>query len=144
MRVAIYVCSFVVTVGGIAHGASLESFVNYETAHVYPLALSPDGSTLAACNTPDNRVEIFDVSTGVPVPMYSIPVGIDPVTARFRTDTELWVVNQISDSVSVVDLTLGHVVATLYTDDAPADVVFCGHPGACVCEFFRGGHNLLV
>lgn len=32
-------------------------------------------------------------------------VGIDPVSVRFRTNNELWVVNHISDSVSVVDFT---------------------------------------
>jgi YVTN family beta-propeller protein len=38
------------------------------------------------------------------------------------------VVNHLSDSVSVVDLAAGTVVATLATDDEPADVVFAGTP----------------
>ncbi|MCB1035313.1 MAG: hypothetical protein KDD47_15915, partial [Acidobacteria bacterium] len=37
-------------------------------------------------------------------------------------------VNHISDSVSVVDLATGNVVATLATADEPADVVFAGSP----------------
>ena len=42
------------------------SFVNFESGHVRPLALSPDGSRLFAVNTPDNRLEIYDVSAGRP------------------------------------------------------------------------------
>ena len=32
-------------------------FVNWESPHVNPLALTPDGATLLAVNTPDNRLE---------------------------------------------------------------------------------------
>jgi hypothetical protein len=35
------------------------SFVNFESGHVRPLALSPSKSLLFAANTPDNRVEVF-------------------------------------------------------------------------------------
>src|SRR5205814_5473597 len=41
---------------------------------------------------------------------------------------EAWVVNLISDSVSIVDLATSRVVATLATGDEPADVVFAGSP----------------
>jgi len=34
----------------------------FESGHVRPLALSPDGAQLYAVNTPDNRLEIFAVS----------------------------------------------------------------------------------
>jgi YVTN family beta-propeller protein len=37
---------------------------------------------------------------------------------------EAWVVNQLSDSVSVVDLSLRRVVRTISVGDAPTDVVF--------------------
>ena len=36
--------------------------------------------------------------------------------------------NRVSDSVSIVDLTAGNVVATLTVGDEPADVVFAGAP----------------
>ncbi len=102
-------------------------FVNFETPHVHPLDLN--GNTLVAVNTADNHLEVFDVSSGVPVHVISIPVGIDPVSARFNNfDTnEVWVVNQVSDSVSIVNLTLGAVVRTLRTADEPADVVFTNY-----------------
>ncbi len=103
-------------------------FTNWETPHVNPLAITPDGSRLLAVNTPDNRLEVFDITGGLPVPLGSIPVGLDPVSVAARTDSEAWVVNHISDSISIVDLTAMHVVATIRTGDEPTDVVFAGNP----------------
>ncbi|MEZ5327896.1 MAG: YncE family protein, partial [Verrucomicrobiales bacterium] len=106
-----------------------ETFRNFETPQVSPLDLSPDGVVLAACNTVDDRVEIFRIDgTAYPKWALSIPVGVEPVTARFRTATELWVVNQLSDSISIVDLNANAVVRTIATMDEPADVVFAGDP----------------
>ena len=34
----------------------------------------------------------------------AVPVGLDPVSVRARSNTEAWVVNHVSDSVSIVDL----------------------------------------
>jgi len=116
-------------------------FVNYETAHVHPLDLSPNGNILAAVNTPDGHVELFDTNGPTEELTYreSIRVGIGPVTARFRTDNELWVINQISDSISIIDISTSTVVNTLLTyqlkdvegvlkgspnGDEPADVIF--------------------
>ncbi len=104
------------------------SFVNWETPHVSPLALTPDGSRLLAVNTADNRLEVFDVNSGEPTALGAIPVGLDPVSVRARTNNEVWVVNHISDSISVVDLTTMNVVKTLSTADEPTDVVFAGTP----------------
>src|SRR6266850_980510 len=104
------------------------NFVNWETAPVHPVSLSPDGNRLAVCNLPDNRLELFDVGGGIPVSIGSVPVGLDPVSARWRTSNEVWVVNYISDSVSVVDPSARRVIATLNTLDTPADVVFAGSP----------------
>lgn len=99
-------------------------FVNFENGHVHPLDLA--GNTLVAVNTAANRLEVFDVTSGVPVQVNSIPVGYDPVSARFQQgDNNLvWVVNHISDSISVVNLSSGVVERTLQTKDEPADVVF--------------------
>src|SRR5262245_40599958 len=84
----------------LAHPAgATEPFVNFESAPVHPVALSPNGRFLAVCNLPAGRLELLDVGTpGSPRLTNSIPVGLDPVSVRFRTPTEVWVVNHISDS----------------------------------------------
>ena len=83
-----------------------------------PLDLTPDGTRLLAVNTADNRLEVFTVAGGLSS-LGSVPVGLDPVSVRARNDTEAWVVNHVSDSVSVVDLGAMNVVATLYPGDEP-------------------------
>ncbi|MBK8178151.1 MAG: beta-propeller fold lactonase family protein [Planctomycetes bacterium] len=102
--------------------------MNWESPHVHPLELTPDRKLLLAVNTPDNRLELLRFEAGLPVPFRDVPVGLDPVSVRARSSGAAWVVNRISDSVSVVDLDAGRVVATLATDDEPADVVFAGSP----------------
>ena len=105
-----------------------QSFVNWESPHVSPVDLTPDGSLLLAVNTADNRLEVFTVTGGGLTAFGSIPVGLDPVSVRARSNTEAWVVNHVSDTVSVVDLVAMNVIATLYPGDEPADVVFAGAP----------------
>jgi len=104
------------------------SFVNFESPQVHPLDITPDGTKLLAVNTANNSLEVYNVSntTSAPTFLLSVPVGLDPVTVRARTNTQAWVVNVISDSVSIVDLTNGIVTQTLQADDEPADVVFAG------------------
>jgi YVTN family beta-propeller protein len=104
------------------------NFVNWETSPIHPVALSPDGNHLAVCNLPDNRLELFAVTNGMPAPIGNVPVGLDPVSVRWRTSNEIWVANNISDSVSVIDLAARRVVATLDTLDTPVDVIFAGTP----------------
>ena len=48
------------TVGGKA--PAIGNFVTFETGHVRPMALSADGSRLYVANTPDARVEVYDVT----------------------------------------------------------------------------------
>ncbi len=110
-------------------GPGAAQFVNWEDPHVHPLDMTPDGQLLLAVNTPDNRLEVFSIASGVPVRVRSIPVGVDPVSVRARSGTEAWVVNHISDTVSIVDLVAGNVVRTLKTRDEPCDVVFAGGVG---------------
>ncbi|MHC4220327.1 MAG: hypothetical protein ACYSU7_17925, partial [Planctomycetota bacterium] len=103
-------------------------FVNWESPHVSPMDLTPDGSRLLAVNTADGRLEVFSVTAGGLGAIGSVPVGLDPVSVRARTDGEAWVVNAISDTVSIVDLDAMNVVATIHPGDEPADVVFAGEP----------------
>src|SRR5262245_20209967 len=103
------------------------AYVNMEASQVHPLALTPSGGRLLAVNTPDELLEVFTVGAdGSLRPERSIPVGLEPVTVVARTDGEAWVVNQLSDTVSVVDLDLGTVTRTLFAGDEPNDVAFAG------------------
>ena len=104
------------------------SFVNWENPQVHPLEMTPDGTRLLAVNTADNRLLVFDLTGREPRLKASIPVGLEPVSVRARSNTEAWVVNHISDSVSIVNLLTHNVEATVPTDDEPADVVFAGSP----------------
>lgn len=107
---------------GIARAQT--GFVNWESPHVSPLALVPGGGVLLAVNTADNRLEVFDLVAGEPVWRRSIAVGLDPVSVRVRSATQAWVVNHLSDNISIVDLPTGRVVRTVSVGDEPADVAF--------------------
>ncbi len=122
-------------VAGAATPRPAAAFVTFETGQVRPLALTPSGQTLLALDTPDGRLEVFAVNGGTLAHVSSVPVGLEPVAVAARTDTEVWVVNHLSDSVSIVDIgsTPPRVVRTLLTGDEPRDIVFAGPTDA-------GGH----
>jgi DNA-binding beta-propeller fold protein YncE len=104
-------------------------FVEFESGQVRPLAASPDGKTLFAVNTPNGTLEAFDVTSGLPTFEYRVPVGLEPVAVAARTNSEVWVTNLLSDSVSIVSLAgTPHVVRTLLVGDEPRDIVFAGSP----------------
>jgi DNA-binding beta-propeller fold protein YncE len=116
------------------------SFVEFESGQVRPLAMSPDGTKLFAVNTPDNRLEVFSITGGNLTLIDSIPVGMEPVAVAARSNTEVWVVNHLSDSVSIVDLsaTPAKVVRTLLVGDEPRDIVFAGTDRAFISTAHRG------
>jgi DNA-binding beta-propeller fold protein YncE len=118
----------------------------FETLQVRPLALSPDGRRLFALNTPDNRLEIFRVTGKRLRPLGSVPVGLEPVALAVRSDDEVWVVNHLSDSVSVVDVSDDdhpRVSRTLLVGDEPRDILFAGrrHDRAFVTTAHRGQNS---
>src|SRR5436190_21713742 len=105
--------------------AHAQTFVNFEAKQTAPVRLSPDGSRLFAVNTPDNRLSVFDVSNPQnPILIAEIPVGIEPVSVNPVSNDEAWVVNEVSDSVSIVSVSAHVVTDTLYVKDEPADVMF--------------------
>ncbi len=107
---------------------SATNFVNFETAPIHPIALSADSNLLAVCNLPDAQVELFDLQSGSMVHKSGVPVGLEPVTVRFRNENELWVVNQLSDSINVIDVRNSSVTRVISTRTRPADIVFAGRP----------------
>src|SRR5262245_23086451 len=74
-------------------------FIHFESGHVHPIALSPDGTHLFVVNTPDMRLSVFALTGASPVLEKEIPVGIEPVSVSARTNNEVWVVNYVSDDV---------------------------------------------
>ena len=116
------------------------SFVAFESGPVRPLAMSPDRNTLFAVNTPNDTLEVFDLTSSPPVFRFRVPVGLEPVAVAARSNTEVWVTNHLSDSVSVVSLTgIPHVVRTLLVGDEPRDIVFAGNPArAFITTAHRG------
>jgi YVTN family beta-propeller protein len=107
--------------------ASEDTFAAFESGQVRPLALSADGKLLFAVNTPDNRLEVFSVSSGTLKSKGSVLVGLEPVAVAVRSASEVWVVNHLSDSVSVVDVSNAsapRVARTVLVGDEPRDIVF--------------------
>ncbi len=129
----------------LPNAVQAQSFVNFESGQVRPLAISPDGTKIFATNTPDNRLEIFDVSGGTLVHFGSVAVGMEPVSVAARSNAEVWVVNHLSDSVSVVDVSSDppRVTRTLLVGDEPRDIVFAGAGGnlGFISAAHRGQNN---
>ncbi len=91
-------------VGSFSAAAQAPNFVAFESGHVRPLAMSPDRTRLFVTNTPDNTLEVFDITLSGLALRARVPVGLEPVAVAARNDSEVWVVNHLSDSISVVTL----------------------------------------
>jgi len=145
MRLIARLITAVILVAAAASpGAAQTSFITFETGLVRPLALSPDGTRLFAVNAPDGTLELFDVDAGGVTHAGSVAVGMEPVAVAARTNTEVWVVNHLSDSISIVDVgPIPRVVRTLLVGDEPRDIVFAGTGGdrAFVTTAHRGQNS---
>ena len=109
--------------------AVADDYALFEAGQVRPLALDAKAEHLYAVNTPDDRLEIFKLKGRTPELVGSVAVGMRPVSVALRGTSEAWVVNHLSDSVSVVDISdprQPRVVRTLLVGDEPRDIVFAG------------------
>ncbi len=142
LAVSVVACIVLLAAGAVS--AQPLDFIAFESGHVRPVALSPDGTKLFVVNTPDNTLEIFDVGGAGLTFSAAVPVGMEPVAVAARSNTEVWVVNHLSDSVSIVDLSgVPHVSRTLLVGDEPRDIVFAGSGGnrAFITTAHRGQHR---
>ena len=143
-RVSRLFCAFVLALIFTSR-AGATSFVAFESGQVRPLAMSPDGNRLFAVNTPDSRLEIFTVTSAGLTLTGTVPVGMEPVAVAARDNSEVWVVNHLSDSISIVDVsaTPPRVVRTLLVGDEPRDIVFAGPGGnrAFITTAHRGQNS---
>src|SRR5262245_46230996 len=80
------------TVGTMRKAQAEPSYWLFETGQVRPLSISPDKKTLFAVNTPDNRLEVFDITKAGLKHRESVPVGLEPVAVAARSNNEVWVV----------------------------------------------------
>ena len=105
-----------------------QTFTAFESGQVRPLAITPDKKYLLAVNTPDAKLEIFKIKNDGLEHRVSLPVGMEPVSVAVRNNEEAWVVNHLSDSVSIVSLNDkdSRVKRTLLVGDEPRDIVFAG------------------
>ena len=120
-------------------------YVNFESHQTRPICLSPDGTRLFAVNTPDARLSVFDISNPAnpaPVLIREIPVGIEPVSVNALSNDEAWVVNEVSDSVSVVSVSSGTVTDTIQCKDEPSDVAFAAGRAWVTCSRDRKSTRL--
>lgn len=117
------------------NAAAQTDYVNFEGKQTNPLRLSPDRTRLFAVNTPDARLSVFDVSNpSNPILTAEIRVGLEPVSVHPLSNDEAWVVNEVSDSVSVVSVSRGIVTDTLQSGDEPSDIVFAGGRAFVSCS----------
>lgn len=119
-----------------------DSYTLFEFGQSRPLAMSPNGRYLFVANTPANCLEIYNVERDTPQLISSVAVGLEPIAVAARSDTEIWVVNGLSDSVSVVDIRdRPHVKRTLLVGDEPRDIVFDGSGRAYITAAYRGQNH---
>lgn len=130
---ALSALKFIGSSSGSAHAADLP-YVNFENNPIHALDLSPDGRQLAIAHTADQRVQLLDVSSAEIISLGHVMVGVDPVSVRWRNANEVWVVNHVSDSISVVDVLARRVKLLLKTADEPFDVVFANNHAFVSCS----------
>jgi len=110
-------------------------FANFEPAQTNPVRLSADTTRLFAVNSENASLSVFDVTRPTnPSLIAEIPVGVGPVSVNSRSDDEVWVANQVSNTVSVVSVSQGIVTDTIETGRGtePMDIVFAGSNQAYV------------
>jgi hypothetical protein len=125
----------------------------FEADPVRPVALLERSGLVAVTNTFDDELELFEPSARGASSCGKIKVGMRPVAvaviAEARRSATLWVVNHLSDSISVVQLDTatcrGEVSDTVYTGDEPRDVVSTttrsGRQRVFVTTAHRGQHH---
>ena len=122
-------------------GAS--AFTHLEPRQQQAIAVTPDGTRLLALHSTAHTLSIFDIGSpprATPLLIAEIPVATAPVTVKARTNDEVWVVNEGSDSVSVISIARRSIIDTLRVGDEPADVCFVTGKAFVSCSQSRSIH----
>lgn len=125
-----FLCIFttILSAQAVPPSPSLSTFANFETGATNPVRITPDQTKLLALNVDAGRLSVFSLTNpSAPALLQEIPVGIEPVCIAPRNSNEIWVANQVSDSISIISLSAGIVTNTIQTGDEPMDIVFTGN-----------------
>lgn len=120
-----------------------ENFVSFESAAVRPIATSGDGKFVYITNTPNHSLDVFEYDASNSLTLkHSVAVGVDPVAVAIAENGDAWVVNHVSDSVSIIkfDRSIPYVSDTLLVGDEPRDIVFA-KGNAFITTAHRGQHR---
>src|SRR3984957_9762007 len=116
------ICAVVLLPRANVH-AQASAFANFEGSQTNPIRMSADGTGLFAVNTPNQTLSVFDLTVPTTAQLIAeIPVGLEPVSVNPVNDDTAWVVNQVSNTISVVSVSKGIVVATISAKTEPMDV----------------------
>ncbi|NNJ93122.1 MAG: hypothetical protein HKP57_00055 [Halobacteria archaeon] len=123
-----------VTVASYSNPA--RNYTLFEVDPVRPVAVLARSGLVAALNVPDDHLELFRPHPKGAKHCGSIKVGMRPVAVAVvkerRHKAELWVVNHLSDSISVVRVHTrkchGEVIRTVRVGDEPRDIVVAKTP----------------
>ena len=110
----------------VSEGADV-NYANFESPHAHSILITTDGAHLVAVNTPANSLAVYSLKDPFnPALVSEIPVGLEPVSvAELNATDQLWVVNHVSDSISVVDLDRAVVTATIQVGGSSGRSCFC-------------------
>ena len=133
-------------------GVEKDDYTLFEVDPVRPVAVLNKSGFVAAVNVPDDYLEIFRPTPHGAKHCASIKVGMRPVAVaavrQSRHRAQLWVVNQLSDSISVVRINTrrcaGEVIDTIPVADEPRDIVVAHTPKGkrvLITAAHRGRHH---
>jgi len=114
-----------------AYAVTNNDYTLFEVDPVRPVVSLNKSGFVAALNIPDDYLELFKTTHNGLKHCASVKVGMRPVSMAVINETsstaKIWVVNQLSDSISVVKLNLkkckGTLTDTILVGDEPRDIV---------------------
>ena len=130
-----------------------DDYTEFEADPVRPVAVLEQSGWVAVANTPDDSIVLVRPTDAGAQPCNAVKVGMRPVAVgvvrESRSLAELWVVNHLSDSISIVYVNLedcrGEVTRTLAVGDEPRDLVVAtrsdGAKRVFVTTAHRGQHH---
>jgi hypothetical protein len=129
--------------------ASAGAYTLFEADPVRPIAVLEKSGLVAVTNTVDGYLEILRPTRRSAAPCGAVQVGLQPVAVAVidegESRAELWVVNHLSDSVSVIALDTqdcrAEIVRTLQVGDEPRDIVVAREPSGRARVFIATAHR---